>query len=137
MIYVSDRWSIFSDGSQYRWFLVTYQIGVFSARTFGSLLPVRNTWWAPIVQMLNAAFFVYAASAPKSTNIFVVFWFVFCLGCVGGICYVHSFLRVIEEIPSSQHKFSLGMLTIAESIGITLGGLFAVSIHQVLCQNFN
>lgn len=50
---------------------------------------------------------------------------------------MHSFLRVLEEIPSTQHKFSLGMLTIAESCGISLGGLLAVSIHNVLCQNFN
>lgn len=136
MIYVSDHWSVSSDGSQYRWFLVTYQVGVFSARTFGSLLPARSTWWAPIAQMLNAIFFIYAATAPKSTNIFVVFGFVFCLGCVGGICFVHSFMRVIELMPSSQHKFSLGILTIAESCGITIGGLFAVSIHNVMCKNF-
>lgn len=136
MIFVPDRTINFSGGSQYRWFLVTYQIGVFTSRTFGSWLPARNTWWAPVAQFLNVAYFAYSAIVPMSTNMFFVFGFVFSLGCVGGICYVHSLLLVLERIPSPQHKFSLGILTIAESCGIAIGGLLAVNIHDLICQNF-
>lgn len=136
MIFVRDRWLDFSDGSQYRWFMVTYQVGVFTARTFGSLLPAWNTWWAPVAQMLNAAFFVYCVAEPSTAHIFLVFAFVFWVGCVGGTCYVHSFLRVVDKVPTSQHKFSLGMFTIAESVGISIGGMVAISVHSTVCRSF-
>lgn len=133
MIYLQDSW--LDSSTQYRWFIVTYQIGVFTSRTLGSFLTPRKTWWAAIVQIVNACFFFYEASSSRSTNTILIFGFVFWLGCVGGLCYVQSFLRLVKELPANHHKFSLGMITIAESCGIAIGGLSAVHIHDFLCRN--
>lgn len=132
MIYIRDIW--LDHQSQYRWFLVAYQIGVFTSRSMGSFLKARRTWWAPIVQCLNASYFLYAASRPSNPPI--IFLLVFWVGVVGGLCYVHSFQRLIKELPKNQHKFSLGMITIAESVGVAIGGFASIPIHKVLCQNF-
>lgn len=122
--------------SQYRWFLVTYQIGVFTSRSLGAFLKPRRTWWATVVQMFNFIFFMYIVTTSTSPNSWVIFFFVFELGAVGGICFVHTFHRLVKELPPNQHKFSLGMITIAESFGIATGGSTAILIHNILCGKF-
>lgn len=131
MIYVHDRW--LSPQSQYRWFQVTYQIGVFSSRTLGTFIKPQRTWWASVVQCLNACCFTYLSSAPHQFDAWIIFIFVFEVGVIGGICYVHTFQRLIQELPPNCHKFSLGMITIAESVGIAIGGSSAIPIHNILC----
>lgn len=125
-----------SPDSQYRWFLVTYQIGVFSSRSLGAFLKPRRTWWATIVQMLNFCYFMYIVTTSSIPNAWIIFFSVFELGVIGGLCYVHTFHRLVKELPPNQHKFSLGMITIAESFGIAIGGSTAILIHNMLCGKF-
>lgn len=66
-------------------------------------------------------------------NPWLVFFFIFALGAVGGICYNHSFHRVVNELPAYQHKFSLGVLTVADSFGTALGALASIPVHAFLC----
>lgn len=63
----------------------------------------------------------------------IIFIFVFGVGCVGGYCYIQTFTRLVKELPESQHKFSLGLLTVAESFGIALGDLNAIPIRHFIC----
>lgn len=122
--------------SQYRWLLVTYEIGVFSSRSLGSFLKPRRAWWATIVQFLNFIFFMYVASIGQISYPWIIIIFVFWLGVVGGLCFVHTFHRLVKELPVYQHKFSLGMITIAESVGVAIGGATAILIHDILCGIF-
>lgn len=131
MIHVRDGW--LEPSSQYRWFLVVYQMGVFSSRTLGSLIKPRKTWWATVVQISNACFFMYMASTMNVPSAWIVFIFVFGLGAVGGLCYAHTFQRLVRELPENRQKFSLGMMTIAESVGIAIGGSSAIPIHNFIC----
>lgn len=135
MIYVRDLplGLKLSAEAQYRWFLVTYQIGVFTSRSLGAFLKPRKTWWATGVQFLNFLFFMYTTSIVEASNPWIIFSFVFLLGIVGGLCFVNTFHRLIKELPANQHKFSLGIVTIAESFGIAIGGSTAILIHNVLC----
>lgn len=132
MIHVKDEW--LPPSSQYRWFLVMYQMGVFSSRSLGALLfKPRQTWWATIVQFLNACGFIYMTSSMNMPSAWIIFILVFGVGCVGGFCYVQTFHRLVKQLPVSQHKFSLGLLTLAESIGIMVGGLSAIQIRYSIC----
>lgn len=135
MIYVKDLpfGITMRPESQYRWFLVTYQIGVFSSRSLGGFLKPRRTWWATLVQFLNCCYFIYIATSPNGSSSWTVFIFIFELGVIGGLCFVHTFHRLVKELPSNQHKFSLGMIAIAETFGIAIGGSIAIVIHNVLC----
>lgn len=112
---------------------VTYQVGVFSSRSLGGFLKPRRTWWATLVQFLNFCYFMYVVLTSHAPSSWTVFFFVFELGVIGGLCFVHTFQRLVKELPSNQHKFSLGMITIAESIGIAIGGSIAIVIHNILC----
>lgn len=131
MIHVKDRW--LPPSSQYRWFMVTYQIGVFTSRSLGALFKPRRMWWATLLQALNAAGLIYITLTMNIPSAWVIFIFVFAIGCVGGFCYVQTFHRVVKDLPVNQHKFSLGMLTIAESAGIAFGDLSAIPIRHFIC----
>lgn len=131
MIHVQDKW--LPPSSQYRWILVVYQMGVFSSRSLGAFFKPRRAWWATILQALNACGFIYMTSSMNIPNIWIIFILVFGVGCVGGYCYVQTFIRLVKVLPVSQHKFSLGMMTIAESFGIAVGGLSAIPIRYVIC----
>lgn len=131
MLHVRDEW--LEPSSQYRWFLVVYQIGVFTSRSLGSLVKPRRTWWATFVQFANACCFLYMASSSNIPSAWIVFIFVFCLGAVGGVCYCHTFQRCVRELPPNHLKFSLGMIIIAESVGIAIAGFSAIPIHNIIC----
>lgn len=131
MIHVQDAW--LPPSAQYRWFLVMYQIGVFSSRSLGAFFKPRQTWWAIVLQILNASGFIYMTSSMNMPSAWIIFILVFGVGCVGGYCYVQTFHRLVKQLPVSQHKFSLGMITIAESIGIAVGGLSAIPIRNCIC----
>lgn len=131
MIHVTDKW--LPPSSQYRWFMVMYQMGVFTSRSLGALFKPRRTWGAIILQGLNAAGLIYMTSTMNIPSAWIIFIFVFGVGCVGGYCYIQTFTRLVKELPESQHKFSLGLLTVAESFGIALGDLNAIPIRHFIC----
>lgn len=134
MIYVRDIWM--DHRSQYRWFQVAYQMGVFTSRSMGTLLKPRRTWWAPVVQCIITCYFMHEASTKQTASLYILFSLVFSVGIVGGLCFVHTFQRLIKELPKNQHKFSLGMITIAESVGVAIGGFLAIPIHDIICQKY-
>lgn len=131
MIHVTDKW--LPPSSQYRWFMVMYQMGVFTSRSLGALFKPRRTWGAIILQGLNAAGLIYMTSTMNIPSAWIIFIFVFGVGCVGGYCYIQTFTRLVKELPESQHKFSLGLLTVAESFGIAFGDLNAIPIRHFIC----
>lgn len=131
MLHVRDAW--LPPETQYRWFLVVYQIGVFTARSLGSLVKPCRTWWATFVQFINVCCFIYMAATMNVPKAWVILILVFGVGIVGGMCYIHTFHRLVRELPSNKHKFSLGMIIIAESIGIAIGGFIGILIHNIIC----
>lgn len=131
MIHVKDKW--LPPSSQYRWFMVMYQMGVFTSRTLGALFKPRRTWWAIILQAMNAGGFIYMTSTMNMPNAWAIFILVFGVGCIGGYCYIQTFHRLVKELPMSHHKFSLGMMTIAESFGIAFGDSSAIVVRHFIC----
>lgn len=131
MIHVKDKW--LAPSSQYRWFMVMYQMGVFLSRTLGALIKPHRPWWATILQAANVGGFIYMTSTMNIPNSWVIFVLVFGIGCIGGFCYVQTWSSLVNELPASQHKFSLGMMTIAESFGIAFGDLSAIPIRHFVC----
>lgn len=39
------------------------------------------------------------------------------------------------EIPENQRKFALGVAPVADAIGITLAGVFAIPAHNAICKD--
>lgn len=132
MIYVRD--SFMNHESQFRWFQVVYQIGLFVGRTFGTLLPVQSVWWLTGAQFVNVLYFTFEVTYYRSSSIWTIFALIFLVGTDGGLSFVHTFWKLAKQLPQSHQEFGFGMLTIAESIGVALGGCISIPIHNVLCR---
>ena len=47
-------------------------------------------------------------------------------GLLGGAAYVNTFYRISTEVAREEKEFSLGIVSLADSAGITLAGLLAL-----------
>ncbi|CAD6194802.1 unnamed protein product [Caenorhabditis auriculariae] len=122
--------------SQYRWFQVTYQLGVFVSRSSSqyftipsSVLPLLAT-----LQLTNGAVFTSAALYFFLPHILVAFALIFYEGLLGGAAYVNTFRAVHSEIPMAQREFSMGFVSISDTIGIVFAGFLAIPAHNIICR---
>ncbi|UJR14649.1 hypothetical protein I4U23_001642 [Adineta vaga] len=124
-----------SHASQYRWYSVTYQIGVFISRSSVILFRIHHLWLLPIIQFINMGFFfacVYRTAFIPS--IWLVFGLVVFEGLIGGGAYVNTFFKISEEIPEKDREFSMGVASVGDSFGITFAGLLSIPLHNAICR---
>lgn len=133
MVYYPNIW--INHQSQYRWFQVVYQVGVFVSRSSGNIIHLENMWWMPFWQFLNIFYFLFEVMFPFTPNIWISFVMVFWVGMQGGLAYVNTFFRMVKEVPVARQNFALAAVTVAESIGIALAGVIAIPVHDVLCKS--
>lgn len=69
-----------------------------------------------------------------SPTIWIVFGIVFWEGLLGGSAYVNTFYRMSQELPEDKRHFSLGIVTLADAVGVLIAGLIAIPAHNALCQ---
>lgn len=65
----------------------------------------------------------------------MTFGMVFWVGMLGGLTYINTFFRMVNEVPASRLNFALAAVTVAESIGIAVAGFVAIPIHNALCRS--
>lgn len=87
-----------------------------------------------VFQFINVAIFLTEVITFFSPSIWIVFGIVFWEGLLGGGAYVNTFYRMSKEIPEHQRKFALGVVSVADSIGIGLAGVAAMPTHNALCS---
>lgn len=125
-----------SKSSQYRWYQVLYQVGVFISRSSAecitlppSVLPLLS-----LFQLMNAAFFFFDAVYQFLPHIAFVFGFVFCEGLLGGAAYVNTFSAIHKTVAAKHREFSIGFASMSDSFGITCAGLLAIPAHNYICR---
>ena len=64
----------------------------------------------------------------------VLFPLVLWEGLLGGAAYVNTFYRISTEVAREEKEFSLGIVSLADSAGITLAGLLALPLHNSICK---
>lgn len=135
MVFNCSRGFGLSKSSQYRWYQVLYQLGVFISRSSVNLirLPLVVLLMLPVLQVANASFFFAEVFWPFVPHIAISFALILIQGFVGGFSYVNSFYRIHKEVPQSLKEFAMSMTSIAGPIGITLAGLSSVPIHKMAC----
>lgn len=79
--------------SQYRWYQVTYQIGVFISRSSVNLVQFRAVWVMAVLQGLNVIFFSFEAIYMFTPSIWIIFGMILFEGLLGGGAYVNTFYR--------------------------------------------
>ncbi|CAI2299395.1 unnamed protein product [Caenorhabditis sp. 36 PRJEB53466] len=125
-----------SSESQYRWFQVTYQLGVFISRSSSNLvtIPTKLLPFLAVLQILNASLFTFAAIFTFLPHIFIAFCVILFEGFLGGASYVNTFRAVHREIPCENREFSMGVVSISDTIGIVFAGFLAMPVHNKICS---
>lgn len=119
---------------QYRWYQVTYQVGVFVSRSSVNLIEIKQTWIMSIIQGCLASFFLAEAIFLFIPSITFVFVIIFIEGLQGGLAYVNTYYRMSREIPSTHKEFAMNVVASSDSIGIILAGFLAIPTHNWICQ---
>jgi battenin len=126
--------SSLTSSQQYRWYQVTYQIGVFLSRSSVNLIQIRRTYVMAVIQGILASFFLFEAIFLFIPNISIVFAMVFIEGLQGGLAYVNTYYKMSREIPSSRKEFAMNIVAMSDSLGIILAGFLAIPTHNWICQ---
>ncbi|KAG0259634.1 hypothetical protein DFQ27_003960 [Actinomortierella ambigua] len=124
-----------------------YQLGVFLSRSFAStLLPRLDNylWWPSALQLLNLALALSQALTQAQHNgtgwmrsIVAVFALILWEGLLGGTAYVHTYLGITAQFQHDPKgkEFALGVVGVADGLGITLAGLVSLWLEPTLCQD--
>uniref|UniRef100_A0A914E016 Battenin n=1 Tax=Acrobeloides nanus TaxID=290746 RepID=A0A914E016_9BILA len=122
--------------SQYRWYQVLYQLGVFISRSSVNVieLPRVVLYILPVLQMLNAIFFFFNAIYWFIPHISIVFVLIIFEGLLGGASYVNTFNRIHKEVSPDVKEYCLSIASIGDSIGIVIAGFGAIPIHNIVCN---
>lgn len=118
---------------QYRWYQVTYQIGVFISRSSVNIIHIRHIWVMALLQGLNVVFFFFEAYFMFTPSIWIIFGIIAFEGLLGGGGYVNTFYRMSREIPATRREYAMMVVTLSDSLGITLAGFLAMPTHNWLC----
>lgn len=119
---------------QYRWYQVTYQIGVFVSRSSVNIITIRKTWIMATIQGFIALFFLTEAIFLYTPTILIIFTMIFIEGLQGGLAYVNTYYRISQEVPSSRQELAMNVVACSDSIGIILAGCLAIPTHNWICR---
>jgi battenin len=119
---------------QYRWYQVTYQIGVFISRSSVNIVQIKSTYVMAIIQGLISTFFLFEAIFMFTPYIWIIFAVIFIEGFQGGLAYVNTYFRINREVPNEFKQFSMNVVASSDSLGIILAGFLAIPVHNWICQ---
>jgi battenin len=120
--------------SQYRWYSVIYQLGVFISRSSIRWVKIKFLPIFPILQILNVCIALSQIFLGYLPSIWFVFVLILWEGLVAGSCYVNAFNRVSIEIPKENREFSIAFTSFANSVGVALSGAVSIPVHNAICE---
>lgn len=120
--------------SQYRWFQVDYQIGVFISRSSVNLIQFKHVWVMAVLQFVNVFYFLFEVIYFFTPSIWIIFVLILWEGLLGGGAYVNTFYRMSTEISPARRLFAIGVVTLSDSAGVALAGIAAIPSHNALCD---
>ncbi|KAI6231355.1 Battenin [Aphelenchoides besseyi] len=126
-----------SKSSQYRWYQVLYQFGVFISRSSVNFLrlPFFVLLLLPVFQCLNAAFFLFDSMFYFVPHIGITFALILFEGFFGGASYVNTFYRIHQEVEPKVKEFSLSIASMSDGLGIVIAGFISIPIHNLICNH--
>uniref|UniRef100_A0A914PJR8 Battenin n=1 Tax=Panagrolaimus davidi TaxID=227884 RepID=A0A914PJR8_9BILA len=122
--------------SQYRWYQVIYQVGVFCSRSSVNLflLPQWVLYILPVLQLGNAILFTFDSIFFFVPHIGIIFGLIFFEGLLGGASYVNTFYRVHNEVAPDIREYSISIASSSDSFGIVISGFSAIPLHNYICS---
>ncbi|PAV60708.1 hypothetical protein WR25_02914 [Diploscapter pachys] len=124
-----------TQASQYRWYQVLYQLGVFLSRSSIHLfeLPLLVILFLPILQLVNMVFFFFEAVYWFLPSIFIVFGLIVFEGLLGGMSYVNTYNHIHKKVEPDIREFSLSAALMGNSLGINIAAFLAIPLHNWVC----
>lgn len=120
---------------QYRWFQVSYQLGVMISRSSIELFQIRNIWVMSLLQLVNAIIFLgHTSKLYQIPSFYIIIALIIYEGLLGGFTYVNAFYRIKKEIEPKRLEFAMSTVTVADTFGIVMAGLVAIPVHDALCK---
>ncbi|XP_038064482.1 battenin-like [Patiria miniata] len=132
LIFVRGIW--LTHESQYRWFQVLYQAGVFISRSSINLISFQRLWIFPILQWAVLVVILCVICFAWTPSIFIIFAIVFVEGLIGGASYVNTFYQISQNEAPKYKEFAMGATTSAEASSVVLAGVIAIPVHDLLCR---
>lgn len=127
--------SFLDHAAQYRWFQVSYQLGVMISRSSLDFVQIKNIWLMSILQAVNAILFLaHTSKLIHIPSFYLVIGLIIYEGLLGGFTYVNTFYRIKKEVARDKQEFCMSTVTIADSLGIVFAGLVALPVHNALCK---
>jgi battenin len=118
----------------YPMYAALYQTGVFISRSSLPFVRIRKSLYLPsLVQVGILAMLTLHAMFPFLPSVYVVFVIILIEGLIGGLVYVSAFADIREEVPVEEREFSLGVVALADSVGILCAGVVGAALETGLC----
>ncbi|KAK0424477.1 hypothetical protein QR680_008685 [Steinernema hermaphroditum] len=122
--------------SQYRWYQVIYQLGVFISRSSVNIiqLPLWAMILLPVLQLLNAGFFLAESVFWFVPHIGIIFALILFEGFFGGASYVNTFNTIHKKVRPEVREYSLSVASLGDSFGIVIAGFLSIPLHNFVCR---
>jgi len=114
----------------------TYQLGVFISRSSVSIFPIRHVWIPSLLQVGLLVVFFSQAFFSWMPGVYFVLGLIVIEGLLGGTTYVNTYnnIRTDGSVALHHKEFSMGVVGVADSLGIAFAGLFSLWTEPFLCQ---
>ena len=107
-----------------------YQTSIFVFRSSTPFIRIHSLYIPSSLEMLNLAVLLAHAMYNYLPNIYFVFAIILWEGPLGGLVYVRTFTEITEVETSDEWEFSLGVVTVSDSAGICVAGLFNLRLEM-------
>lgn len=67
-------------------------------------------------------------------SVYLVLLVILWEGLLGGATYVNAFYNISVDVHPTYREFSMGVVALADTLGITVAGISALFIGPALCQ---
>lgn len=125
--------------NKYRDMYVTYgtlyQLGVFISRSLAHKFRMHNLYFLSALQGLNLVLTILQAWIYIVHTPWPIMILIFYEGLLGGSSYVNTFLNVLEEVDMDKREFSLGAVSIADSLGVFIAALVGLGLEPTICNH--
>ncbi|XP_013411657.1 battenin [Lingula anatina] len=134
VLYFNGIW--LTTDEQYEWYQMDYQLGVFLSRSSVNLIQINKIWVFPIWQGINLGVLAANAVYQFIPSIWIILTLIFWEGLLGGATFVNTFYRIRTEVREEHREFSMGVVTLADAVGIFIAGAAALPLHTYLCNMY-
>ncbi|GIQ87986.1 Batten's disease protein Cln3, partial [Kipferlia bialata] len=111
-----------------------YQCGVFISRSSISLhsIPTSHLMVPSLLQALNLGLLILNALVHWLPGYWAAFVVFFWEGLLGGSVYVNAFNNLNAESHELSREFSMGICSMADSVGIALASVLSIVVENWL-----